>query len=682
MNVRSLSQALLLCVVSIFCIRAASAQTTFTKITDTSNPVVGDTTVTTYTGSAFVDMNNDGLLDLIVVDPNRVKMYRNLGGGSFARITGTAINSDNGAALGTTWADYDNDGDLDCFLAGTTNGALYRNNGAFNFTKITGVAAMGTTDLRGWSPAWGDYDSDGDVDLVITFPNGFVGGPPRSNRMLRNNGAPNYTFTVVDTGVIVTGLKPYTSGNWADFDQDGDLDYFIGSGPASATAGLDDLYKNLLVETGVPGFSRITDSPIATDPGDGQVWNWIDIDNDGDRDAHRTNWGGAGPSSLRPDDLYINQGGGVFTQPPFGDIVDEEKVSLSAVWEDFDNDGDIDCYVTQIGVGSYYRNDGSGNFTVETVGDHVTSTQQATGASAGDYDNDGDVDLFIVASGANKRLLLRNDYSGGNGWLRVKLTGQLSNRAAIGATVRVKATINGNPIWQMREISAQNTFLGHSALEAFFGLGNATVIDSLHIDWPSGIDFDTNNVAVDQMLAFSEVCGDVDGDGVDCLDNCPSLANASQADTDGDLVGDACDNCNNTANTNQLDTDSDGVGDACDNCAALANAGQEDADNDLVGDLCDNCVNVANPGQADIDNDGIGDACDYICGDSDHNGLVTISDVVHLIGYIFAGGPAPNPLASGDADCNGLVTISDAVYLINFIFAGGAAPCATCSTQP
>lgn len=676
MNVRLLTRISALLYVGIAFSIPAIAQTTFTRITDITNPVVTGVTVGNYTGTAFVDMNGDGLLDLIVVDPGQCKIYQNLGGGGFSEITGTPINSDNFSAIGTSWADYDNDGDLDCFLSGFSNGALYRNNGSFSFTRISN-ANMGTSDMKGWSPAWGDYDNDGDVDLVITCAVNFVSGTQRPNRMLRNNGAPSYTFSVIDTGVIVTGLKPYTSANWADYDLDGDLDLFIGSGPATATPGLDDLYRNLLVETGVPGFSRITDSPIATDLGDGQVWSWIDVDNDGDRDGFRTNWGGAGPLSLRRNDLYINNGG-TYVAQTVGAIVQDVGASLSGVWQDFDLDGDIDCYVTNIGNCAYYRNNGNGTFTPELIGDHVNTSQNSSGATSGDYDNDGDVDIFVVASGANNRMLLRNDYTGSNSWLRLKLLGDVSNHAAIGAKAFTLATINGVPVWQMREISAQDTFTGHSALEAYFGFGNATVIDSLRIEWPSGGAFDTASVAVNQIMSITEHCGDSDGDGVDCNDNCPSIANTAQDDDDSDGKGNVCDNCPGVANYNQIDADNDGIGDACDNCDALANVGQEDLDGDQIGDACDNCPSAANASQADSDGDGVGDACDFICGDPDGNSIRSISDVVYLIAYIFSGGPAPNPIGSGDADCNGLITISDAVYLIGYIFAGGPAPCANC----
>ena len=171
---------------------------------------------------------------------------------------------------------------------------------------------------------------------------------------------------------------------------------------------------------------------------------------------------------------------------------------------------------------------------------------------------------------------------------------------------------------------------------------------------------------------------DGDGDGIaDQLDNCPTIANPSQTNTDADSFGDACDNCPTVANPNQSDADGDGSGDLCDNCT--------DTDGDGFGNpgfaanTCpvDNCPNVSNPSQADSDFDGAGDACD-ICGNADGSGAIDISDAVYLISYIFAGGPAPTPVLVGDANCDAAVDVSDVVYLIAYIFAGGPAPCAGC----
>ncbi len=169
---------------------------------------------------------------------------------------------------------------------------------------------------------------------------------------------------------------------------------------------------------------------------------------------------------------------------------------------------------------------------------------------------------------------------------------------------------------------------------------------------------------------------DSDGDGIaDGSDNCPLTYNPLQEDYDGDLIGDSCDLC--------TDSDNDGYGDpgfpinTCDvdNCPTTYNPNQEDYDGDSVGDSCDNCIYTYNPDQADSDSDGIGDACDWICGDADASGAVDIDDVVYLIQYIFASGPAPQPIESGDADCSGSIDIDDAVFLIQYIFSDGNTPC-------
>ncbi len=126
------------------------------------------------------------------------------------------------------------------------------------------------------------------------------------------------------------------------------------------------------------------------------------------------------------------------------------------------------------------------------------------------------------------------------------------------------------------------------------------------------------------------------------------------------------------------DDDSDGVPNASDNCPNMANPTQADDDSDGVGNVCDNCPATPNPGQEDADSNGVGDACDYVCGDADSGGAVTVADAVYVINYIFAGGPAPYPLASADVDCSGTVSIGDAVAIISYIFGGGPAPCSGC----
>jgi len=424
---------------------------TFTRITATSNPIIADGGPLEYSGASWVDFDNDNDLDLFV---NNDKLYRNDGNSVFVKL---ATNLGNGQPIvanqiignGNSWADYDNDGDLDCFISSATS-FLYRNDGNAVFTKITSGAIGNGSANRGWACAWADYNNAGYVDLAITHPANFVAGGATPNHLLRNDGPPNYTFTKITAGPIVTGLAAYTVGTWSDFDADGDMDYFIGAGPATGATSPDYLYRNLLKETGSANFERITSGMIATDQQDGQVWNWIDYDNDGDLDAYLTNWGG--PLGGLANRLYRNDNG-TFTRVANDPIVTDMGISLSSVW--------------------------------------------------GDYDNDGDLDLLAVGP-TTALALYRNDTPGGNHWFGLTCIGTTSNRAAIGTKVRVKATINGNAVWQLREVSAQNAFNGHNSLRQHFGLGNATVIDSLKIEWPSGKVDRLTNVAVDQFLTVTE----------------------------------------------------------------------------------------------------------------------------------------------------------------------------------
>lgn len=638
------------------CVLASGVRSeVFTRVTDTANPIVTEFGNQTYTGCAWIDFNNDGLEDLFVANNTANQLYRNDSGGNFTKITTGALVTAAGLFRGVSWADYDNDGDNDCFLTGNVWG-LYNNDGSGNFTKVTD-AEINTVDARGWSPGWCDFDNDGNLDLAIAFPNGFVGGGGNHpNRLFRNNGPPDYTFTSIDTGAVVADLAPFTSLNWADYDLDGDQDLFIGAGPASSSPAPDFLYRNLLVESGNPGFEYITDAPIATDTADGQVWNLIDYDNDGDLDAFRTNWGSSAPA-YRPNDLYRNDSG-TYVAVTGQDIVTEFKVSLSQVWGDFDNDGDIDCFVANdnSALNSYYRNEGNGTFT--SIFDGIVNGNATSnhGAAAADYDNDGDLDLFVNGVGStSNRYLLRNDVSNGNGWLKLKLEGTISNRSAVGTVVWAYANTGVSNQQMYRDVNTQNTFLGHNSLIVHFGLGQATVVDSVVINWPSGEINKLFNVNPNQFLTVVEDCADPDSDGVTCFDNCPNVSNPSQTDTDNDGIGDSCDTC---PLDSLNDIDADGI----------------------CGDV-DNCPESPNPGQEDQNNDGIGNACCCIGNRGDANGDgndANILDLNFIVNYLFrfSGNPGPCPEESnmnGDGAAN--PNVLDLNYLVNFIFRfSGTAP--------
>ncbi|MFN8547141.1 MAG: FG-GAP-like repeat-containing protein [Candidatus Eisenbacteria bacterium] len=484
---------------------AAHATLLFTKVTDASNPIVTDPgpDQQKYYGASWVDYDGDGDIDLFV---DKDLLYRNDGGGAFTKITTSGIGSQQVTTQpfsmdGNSWADVDNDGDLDAFLVGEA-GYLYRNaGGAFTAVQSGGIGNGFAN--RGWACAWADYDNDGYLDLVMALPDGFVPGPSDSNHLFHNDGPPRWNFTAVKGTPVTADTSSFTCPTWADYDDDGDQDLFIGSGPANGTVIPDYLFRNLLSETGHAGFARILDPPIGTDGQDGQVWNWIDYDNDGDLDAYLTNYAGVSGTGMA-NRLYRQESDGSFTAITGQTIVTDADVSLASTWNDFDNDGDLDCFVATDGPNPdrLYENNGNGTFTSVTT-TPLTSTAFATrSATAGDYDNDGDVDLFVNAP-TTRRALYRNETTGRH-WLELRLTGTVSNRSSIGAKARAKAVIGGQSVWQRRDVSAQNQFQGQNELRQHFGLRDATLVDSLVVTWPSGRQLVLTHVGADQVLNLTE----------------------------------------------------------------------------------------------------------------------------------------------------------------------------------
>ncbi len=474
----------------------------FVAVTDASNPIVAATVSGAYTGAAWVDADGDDLLDLFIA--RKATMYRNLGGSAFAAMNASVPNQ--GSALGTTWADGDNDGDLDVFVSGSVfieNGSnYYRNDGGFTFTKITTGDIGNSLFNSGWGCAFGDVDDDAFVDLVVAAANNF-GGVTHVNRLLMNNG--DGSFTNVDSTAVTDSLDAHTVPTWSDYDLDGDIDLFIGSGEVNQLSP-DNHFRNVLIEAGSWGFERITTAPIATDFLDGQVWNWIDYDNDGDLDAYQTNY-----NTPLPNHLYRNDAGTYvsMTEGDVGPIVGGSAAGLANLWGDFDNDGDMDCLVSNDGPApcDLYRNEGDGTFTQDLTSAIAMSAGPHYGVTAGDYDRDGDLDLYVQGTTATKRLY-DNQLANGNAWLVLELTGAGapggSNLSAIGARVRAKAMIDGVPTWQMREVSAQNSFNSMSMLDLHFGLGDAGTVDSLVIVWPVGSEQVLVDVPVDQRLEIQE----------------------------------------------------------------------------------------------------------------------------------------------------------------------------------
>jgi CSLREA domain-containing protein len=448
----------------------------FTKITD--GDIVNDISVSN--GSSWGDYNNDGDLDLFVANENYENnlLYANNGDGTFTKITTGAMVNDGGLSIGSAWGDYDNDGDLDLFVANHGDNFLYSNNGDGTFTKVT--TGVIVNDGEGSEcGSWGDYDNDGDLDLFVANDG--------DNFLYANIG--DSSFIRITDGQIVNDGGSSRTSSWGDYDNDGDLDLFVANGSNQNNF--------LYVNNGDGTFTKITDGEIVNDGGASLSSSWGDYDNDGDLDLFVAN------EDNENNFLYANNGDGTFTKITTGVMVNDGGLSKGSSWGDYDNDGDLDLFVANDGDNFLYSNNGDGSFTKITTGVIVNDGGGSEGGSWGDYDNDGDLDLFVTNFFNETNFLYRND-GNSNGWLNLICLGRVSNHYAIGAKVRVKATINSNPVWQMHEIPGNTGRCSQNSLNVEFGLGDASIIDSLVVEWPSGIVQALENVTVNQFLIVEE----------------------------------------------------------------------------------------------------------------------------------------------------------------------------------
>ena len=435
----------------------------FTRIT--AGDIVND--VGRSTGCSWIDFDGDEDLDLFVSNGNQNSeanfLYENNGDGTFTKITTGLIVTDSNTSIGGTWGDYDNDGDPDLFVTNREgqNNSLYRNEGNGAFTKITSGKIVNDGGNSN-SSSWVDIDNDNNLDLFVVNFN-------EANFLYMNNG--DGSFTKIETGVIVTEVTFSICGIWGDYDNDNDPDLFI----ANAGSRNNSLYRN---DNGGQ-FVKITTGAIVNDGGSAIGCSWGDYNNDSYLDLFVTNF-------LNQNNfLYRNNGDGTFTKITSGAIVSDGGNSVGSTWSDFDNDGDVDLFVGNDGQNNFlYSNNGNGQFTRITSGDIVNTGGSSFGLSSGDFDDDGNLDVFVANRAGETNFLFVND-GNGNSWLNVKCIGVVSNTSAIGVKVSIMATINDTLVWQTREISAQTGY-NSETLRAHFGLGNATLIDSLRVIWPSG----------------------------------------------------------------------------------------------------------------------------------------------------------------------------------------------------
>jgi len=474
-------------------IASSDAQTLFTKIT---NGAIA-TDQGNFAGFTWTDFSNRGVLDLIVCDflGGSNVYYHNNGDGTFAKITSAPFVKKALYQVIPAAADFDNDGFTDLLISagsaaatGQPN-ALYQNDGNGIFTPISGA---GVTNARGYFNACSvaDYDNDGYVDIFIPAGNGTPG------LLFHNDG--NGAFSRILSSSILTTLAGNSSVSWVDYDNDGFEDVLINYGDGTH----DCLFHNNRNGT----FTRILTNAVVTNVWADSSWGaaWGDYDNDGFQDLFVT-------GMQQGNRLYHNDGNGAFSnvlsgpmlQPPLGGGF------RCCAWGDFDNDGYLDLFVAGYNSANrLFHNNGDGTFTQVATNDFAADSNLGVYCQAcgwADYDNDGFLDLFVTRapdSGVTSNLLYHND-GNTNAWLEVKLVGTVANRSAIGAKVHVHATIGGKSFWQLREISSGG---GRwiQPLVAHFGLGDATNVDTLRIEWPSGTVQEIQNVAPKQILTITE----------------------------------------------------------------------------------------------------------------------------------------------------------------------------------
>ena len=500
---------------------------------------------TTGCGIAVLDVDNDGRLDLFVVNGTTLEgfpkgqeptshLYRNRGDGTFEDITKKAGLEASGWGQGACAADYDNDGFDDLFVTYWGQNRLYRNNGDSTFRDVTRTAGLVDARRRwGAGCAFVDYDRDGRLDLfaanyidldlatapapdsglcrykgvpVACGPPGLPGG---KNVLYRNKGDGAFEDVSAATGILKAQGTYGLGVTTLDFDDDGWVDLYVAndSNPSA-------LYRNnrdgTFTDIGVgAGCAYSQDGK----PQAGMGIAVGDYDRNGTFDLFKTNF--AGDTST----LYANTGDGLCEDRTFasGIGMNTRWLGWGVGFIDLENDGWLDLFLvnghvypeveqlkTEAGYKQrkvVYRNMKNGRFedVTERLGPPVTTPKAGRGAAFADLDNDGDVDI-VVNNVHDTPDLFRLNSDASNHWITFKLVGTKSNRSAIGARVRVRAA-GGT---QVDEVRGGGSYYAQNDLRVHFGLGKDAKIDRVEVRWPNGLEEVWTDVEVDRILTLKE----------------------------------------------------------------------------------------------------------------------------------------------------------------------------------
>ena len=491
-------------------------------------------------GVAFIDYDNDGWLDIFVLNGTRLegptanttnRLYRNNRDGTFTDVTDKAGLHRTGWAYGVCVGDYDNNGFEDLFVTSWGQNTLYRNNGDGTFTDVTKQAGL-LDPVRHWCSGctFLDYNRNGHLDLFVTSyvdfdparvpkPGGEsycnwkgvpvncgpLGLPPGRSWLYRNNGDGTFTDVSESSGISKAKGSYGLTAIAADFDDDGWPDIYVACDSTPSR-----LFRNHHDST----FTEVgLESGVAlNDDGREQAGMGVaagDVHLSGRLDIFKTHF--ADDTNV----LYRNQGALRFDDvtTASGLAVEARYVGWGAGIVDLDNDGEPDIFFVtghvypevEAKLPQYpyrtpavtFRNLGGGRFE-ERLESAVHSSR---GCAFGDFDNDGDVDVVVINLDEPPSLL-RNDVTGGGHWLKVKLAGVKSNRSAIGARVTVRYAARR----QVQEVLSQSSFLSANDLRLHFGLGAATTA-ALDVRWPNGDTESFPRINVDRLITIREGAG-------------------------------------------------------------------------------------------------------------------------------------------------------------------------------
>jgi hypothetical protein len=464
-------------------------------------------------GVVLEDLDNDGFLDVMVCSwgvRDQMRLFHNNGDGTFTERTEEAGLLGLVGGINMTHGDYNNDGFMDILVhrggwLGTQGHypfSLLRNNGDFTFTDVTEEAGLLTFSPT-HSAVWLDYNNDGWIDLFVAHET--KGDDRNPCQLFRNNGDGTFTECAKENGVDLVGFyKATVSG---DFNNDGRPDIYVSNvagpkvllrndGPAGADRSPSAPWK----------FTEVTEEAGLAGPAQSYTsWFW-DYDNDGWADlfivgyaVHDVGDVAASylglPFAAQRGRLYRNNRDGTFTDVTKECGLDTRVLGcMGASFGDLDNDGWLDFY---LGTGNVdlstlmpnrmFRNDGGKRFQDVTTSGGFGQLQKGHGIAFADVNNSGTQDVFSHIGGAvdgdHFQHQLYANPGHGNNWIKLKLEGVKTNRAAIGARVKVVVRTDEGERSIHRIVGTGSSF-GSTTLRQEIGLGKAAVIERVEIFWP------------------------------------------------------------------------------------------------------------------------------------------------------------------------------------------------------